>query len=368
MNPKGLYIHIPFCIKKCNYCDFLSFAGKESQFSTYVEKMAEEIRSLHQKESVDTIFFGGGTPSILSMEQFDVIMSSIHESFSIDKDAEISMECNPGTLSLDKLRFYKSVGINRISMGVQSFQNDELKALGRIHTKEEAIESYKWMRKAGFQNINFDLMSGIPLQTMESYQQTLACAMELDPEHISAYSLIIEENTPFFDMYQDASPVSEDLDREMYDYTKHFLQKYGYHRYEISNYAKKDYECKHNLKYWSGEDYLGIGLGACSKLGAKRLRNEVDLMKYIEIGPCPLVEEELTLEDEMSEFFILGLRKTKGVSLREFQERYGKEKLKKYQDVIWKFIKIGALEQRNEYIFFTDYGLDCSNIVLSEFL
>lgn len=376
MRPMGLYIHIPFCVRKCHYCDFLSFPADKEQRERYVNALCREIRRTRklftENCEIDTIFIGGGTPSLLSGDQIKNILQHVRAEVLVNPKAEISMECNPGTVTQDDLKEYRKAGVNRLSLGVQSLQPEELKMLGRIHTREDALEVYHMARKAGFENINLDLMSGIPGQTVESYEQTLLEVCRLEPEHISAYSLIIEEGTPFYEQYAQNPPVSEDTDRYMYERTKQLLFQYGYNRYEISNYAKSGKESRHNLKYWSGEEYLGVGLGASSKIRNIRYKNEVDMNRYLTLCQQDLtvkeVEEELSLEDEIAEFFILGLRRMKGVSRQEFSRLFSCEIEKYYEDSLRKLKQLGLLQEEDGWIFLSEKGIDVSNYVFGHFI
>ncbi len=376
MQQTGLYIHIPFCVRKCQYCDFLSFASDEIMRQQYVEALVLEIQRAKERypknRYIDSVFLGGGTPSLLTVPQLSNIMSTIRDSFVVVPQAEVSMECNPGTVLKEELRQYYDLGINRLSFGVQSFQDNELRLLGRIHSAKDAISCMEWARQIGFQNINMDLMSGIPGQTLASYEKTLEQMCRLDPEHISAYSLIVEEGTPFYDMYGKEPPVSEEVDRVMYETTGSILNQYGYDRYEISNYAKPGFLCEHNLKYWSGVDYIGFGLGASGKIGWTRYKNETDIHVYISQirnrQPVTYVEEELSKEDAMAEFFILGLRKTKGVSLLEFQNIFSRDAMEIYGDVILRMKQIGMMCQKGNQLWLSSQGVDVSNQILCEFL
>lgn len=399
-NTTGIYVHIPFCIRKCHYCDFLSFPASEAGRERYVDGLVREIRTYGRqgggtdarisrfpdggegardfcpkdggKPQASTVFIGGGTPSILPVSALERIFAALSERYGIPEDAEITIECNPGTADLEKLRAYRRMGINRISFGVQSASDTELETLGRIHTFADASDAFMMARRAGFANINVDLMSAVPGQTLESYRATLEAVLALNPEHISAYSLIVEEGTPFYETYGDAPPVDEDTDRAMYALTKEMLRERGYGRYEVSNYAKEGYACRHNLTYWTGGDYTGFGLGAASKVGNIRYRNETDLAEYVERTTAGenicYVEEVLETEDEMSEFFILGLRKTDGVSRKEFAERFSAEVPDVYEDLIRKFSREGLLVCSGDRIAFTDRGLDISNYVLCNFM
>lgn len=289
--PLMLYVHIPFCVKKCAYCDFLSGPANVEEIDAYVTALCREIdwyREVAVQYEVDSIFFGGGTPSILNENRITQVMTRIRDVFYIKDEAEITIECNPGTVSKSKLECYKRLGINRISFGLQSTDNQELEHLGRIHTYETFLENYALARELGFHNINIDLMSALPGQTIESYCETLNKIIALDPEHISAYSLILEEGTPFYEMYgedgkyQEMIP-GEEADRQMYHETKRMLQEASYERYEISNYAKQGYACRHNVGYWRRREYLGIGLGSSSFINKERFHNTDDMEKYINV-------------------------------------------------------------------------------------
>jgi oxygen-independent coproporphyrinogen-3 oxidase len=330
-----LYLHIPFCVKKCAYCDFLSFpAGREEQ-SAYVEALLDEINKSLERGRATTIFFGGGTPSLLPGEEISRIMDAIRKKYEISADAEITLEANPGTITLEKLRAWKGAGINRLSMGLQSTENEELRNLGRIHTCEVFLQGYEMARTAGFENINIDLMSSLPGQSPESWRRTLKRVVDLEPEHISAYSLIIEEGTPFYDLYEEdvlrrergetsiLLPTEEE-ERQMYYDTKEILETYGYHRYEISNYAKTGYECRHNCGYWKRVNYRGYGLGASSLLDNVRFKNTSDLQKYLNREFLREEEEILTDREQMAEFMFLGLRLMEGISRHEFEETFGR--------------------------------------------
>ncbi len=313
-----------------------------------------------------------GTPSILSVGQMQRICEALDHRFSIQEGCEFTIECNPGTADRDTFAACLNMGINRLSFGVQSSEEAELQLLGRIHSYTEAERSFQEAREAGFQNINIDLMSGIPGQTIESYRRTLDRILHLEPEHISAYSLIIEEGTPFYDSYREKPPVDEETDRQMYMATGVRLSEYGYERYEISNYAKAGFACKHNLKYWSGGEYIGFGLGASSRVGNIRYRNEEDPAAYtkriLQKRRTADVEEILDREAQMSEFFFLGLRKTRGVNLTEFERIFGVSAFDIYGREIRKLVEYGLLKRQGSRLYLTDYGLDVSNLVFCEFV
>ena len=374
-----IYVHIPFCVKKCTYCDFLSAPADDDTKDKYVMALCEEIKNGKLKEEpVSSIFIGGGTPSILKGEQIEKIMNTIYEKYSVNSDAEISIECNPGTVTYEKLLDYKRCGINRISFGLQSAHNSDLKELGRIHTYEEFAENYRLAREVGFENINVDLMSGLINQSFEKFVDTLNRVANLNPEHISVYSLIIEEGTPLYDYVRkmdeegiDIRP-SEDVDREIYRATKQILSNFGYERYEISNYAKPGYECKHNVGYWTGVSYVGFGIGAASYINngdnAVRYKNIESLKKNLDIVDGKIEFERLTMEDMMTEFMILGLRMNKGISKAEFTERFGITLEQKYGDVIQKYSSDGFLVEKEDRVFLSEKGIDVSNYILCDFM
>lgn len=379
MKPKkdlGVYIHIPFCLRKCKYCDFLSFVSDKETMKKYVESLCEEIRGFFQNEKdylVRTIYFGGGTPSILEPEWTEKILNTLKSAASIAPDAEISTEANPGTLTFEKLAAYKNCGINRLSIGLQSTQEKELSYLGRIHSYEQFLEGYKLAREAGFENINIDLMSAVPYQTLESWNETLDRILSLKPEHISAYSLIVEEGTPFYEDEELESLIpDEDTERRMYEMTEERLLEHGYQRYEISNYALSGKECAHNILYWKRGDYIGFGLGASSCIRETRFKNTDDMEKYLAHPWRELLEREevetLSIEEQMAEEMILGLRMTKGVSKNNFYKRYGCSMEEVYGDIIEKYKQDGLLTEEEGSLRFTKRGFDLSNIVLCEFV
>ncbi len=383
-----LYIHIPFCARKCAYCDFLSFAAPERRYRDYMEKLMEEIHGqsvCFQDSVVTSIFLGGGTPSILPARLVEELFVALQSCFSIAKDGEISIEANPGTLTMEKLEAYRRSGVNRISLGLQSANDRELSYLGRIHTYEEFLKSYQRARQAGFTNINVDLMSALPGQDLYSWKCTLRKVLMLRPEHISAYSLMIEEGTPFYERYGQGAvsgmgadgqlpPLpDEETDREMYHLTKEMMAAQGYGRYEVSNYARPGYECRHNIGYWTGVDYLGLGLGASSYTCGYRYHNVTDLEEYLSLdlskaGAAAREIQHLSLEDRMEEFMFLGLRMMRGVSGSEFFERFGQNMWTIYGDVIRRLEGQGLMEVSMPRVRLTDLGVDVSNYVLSEFL
>ena len=377
-----LYLHIPFCVRKCNYCDFFSANGTPKEQADYVSAMIQEIQSYQElsgEYEVQTIFLGGGTPSLLTPEQIEQIFNAIYHIFSVNENAEITMEMNPGTVDIEKLHAMKAAGVNRLSIGLQSAQNEELKMLGRIHTYEEFLETWKLTEQAGFENRNIDLMSALPGQTIESYEDTLSKVLALEPEHISAYSLILEEGTVFYDWYEKGKLdrgawklPSEEEEYAMGELTIQRLAEAGMHRYEISNYAKSGKECRHNLGYWDRVEYLGIGAGSSSLIKGERFDHIRDRKAYIEKirnGESILIDREiLSVESQMEEFMYLGLRKIEGVSRTDFQNYFGKNVDDVYGEILDKLEEEQLLEFSGNRIRLTHRGMDVSNCVLAEFL
>lgn len=423
----SIYVHVPFCVRKCLYCDFLSFCADTRLVEEYFEALGKEIEFSANEYcgyEVKSVFFGGGTPSYVDSKYICTALNKIKEKFSVSPNAEISIEVNPGTVTEDKLRSYFEAGINRLSIGAQSMDDDELKRLGRIHDHKTFLLTYEMARKAGFTNINIDLMSGIPKQKLDDFMKNLEEVVELKPEHISAYSLIVEEGTPFYEMELELP--SEEEDRQMYHETKRFLESRGYHRYEISNYALdgtleygrlstdetgitastdhadeyEKYESYHNKVYWKRGNYLGLGLGASSMVDNVRWKNEGEIKKYIDIltdeniadvamdnrdgadlfkqgsnnsereflKEVRLEAQKLSTSECMEEFMFLGLRLVKGVSVSEFERQFGQDIRDAYGDVIDKYADLGLLEVSGDYLRLTEKGLDVSNTVMADFL
>lgn len=388
-----LYIHIPFCVKKCDYCDFLSFPADNRTQRRYVDAVQKEIiyyGALYPDRKITTIFIGGGTPSWLDEEEIVRILHTVREAFAVEHDAEITIECNPGTATAHKLVRYREAGINRISIGLQSAHNEELALLGRIHTWEQFLKTYDLARKAGFSNINVDLMSALPGQTLETFSDTLKKVLALKPEHLSAYSLMIEEGTPFYERYREdekhreAGEPTELLPDEEQEYavtklTQRVLMEAGYHWYEVSNFAKPGYECRHNIGYWKRADYLGIGIGAASLIDNVRYANVRDLEEYCK--ECESLWEELnirktlcsstepvTREEQMEEFMFLGLRMTEGISRAEFEQHFGTTIEAVYGDVLRQLQKEGLLVKQEGRICLTERGMDVNNYVVEQFM
>lgn len=391
----SLYVHIPFCAVKCKYCDFLSFDGESyGTMLRYVDCLCQEIK-LYEPVAGDcvvrSVFIGGGTPSLLDESLITNIMAFIRRTFTLEKDAEVTIEANPGTLRHQKLNGYKAAGINRISIGLQSADDAMLKRLGRLHNYDQFVASYKAARRAGFKNINVDVMSGLPGQTIHSYVDTLSRVIDFQPEHISAYSLSVEEGTPFA---QDESVLeslpTEIIDRKMYEITKKLLAANGYDRYEFSNYAKSGYECRHNMVYWTGGEYIGFGIGASSYFQGKRFSNIRDIFTYINMmeetaekfvttdsmemlynDTVRQLRENVTtiyIDSRMEEFMFLGLRMTCGISRSDFEERFKKDIYEVYGSVLNKYIDQGFMATAGDRIYLTDAGIDVSNVILADFL
>ncbi len=367
-----LYVHMPFCVQKCLYCDFLSWHDSRENQARYVQALCREIRACQGRypARVSSLFFGGGTPSVLEPGHMTEIMEALAEVFSFEPDSEMSIEANPGTVNLEKLKTYEKIGLNRISFGLQSAHNEELKALGRIHTWEEFLESYDLARQAGFDNINVDLMSGIPDQTPASWQKTLSRVLELAPEHVSAYSLIVEEGTPF--AHRKLNLPEEEEERRMYEMTAEMLGSQGYRQYEISNYALPKRECAHNMGYWMRDDYLGLGLGAASLFDSQRWNNTDSMEEYLEKSERPeeiqVCREKLSVREQMEETMFLGLRMTEGIERERFQEEFGISVEEVYGDALRRLEGLGLLQADGGRIYLTRKGISLSNQVFVEFL
>ncbi len=371
-SPMEIYIHIPFCIRKCDYCDFLSGPSGPKEQADYVQALLREIQAVEEGEgrSVSSIFIGGGTPSVLDERLLGDILKEIRNRFKIEEDAEITIEVNPGTANIGKLQAYREMGINRLSIGLQSPEDRELKILGRIHNYGQFLETYQEARIVGFDNINIDLMSAIPDQTYEGWVKNLRTVAELEPEHISAYSLIVEEGTPF--AARKLNLPDEDTEYNMYEATAQILKEYGFEQYEISNYARKGRECRHNVGYWTRQDYLGFGLGASSLYGKERFANTADMKKYLEnsrnLEKIREKEPSLTREDEMAEFMFLGLRMIRGIVKSDFQENFGCTIESVYEEVLEKYESMGLLLEQDGRIFLSRDGIHVSNSIMAEFL
>ncbi len=371
----GLYIHIPFCMQKCNYCDFISFANQDRFMERYKEAVIKEIRNKNiSNYNLKTIYIGGGTPSILDSHYISDIIDEIKE-YIVDR-AEITIEINPGTVNEQKLKQYKSIGINRISIGLQSTNDTILKEIGRIHTFQDFLKVYDLSRKIGFDNINVDLMIGLPNQTLEILEQSVKEVIKLAPEHISIYSLILEENTKMWDMVNQGKIelISEELERQMYWKVKKMLEEHGYIHYEISNFAKKGYESKHNLDCWGQREYIGIGVAAHSYLDKTRFSNTINLEEYINninngnFDKNIIINERQTEEDVKKEYMILGTRKIDGISISNYKSKFGENPIVTYKQELKKLVQEELLEIDGDYIKLTNRGLDLANLVWQEFI
>ena len=378
-NKIGLYVHVPFCMRKCRYCDFLSFECRDERaLSQYADALCREISARYEEwpyKVVNSIYIGGGTPSILAAEDMKRIMDCIHSNFTVDEDSEITIEANPATLDDRKLETYLESGINRISIGVQSFDNSILNLLGRVHDKNDALHAVRIAKKAGFRNVNVDMMFGIPGQTFKMWRDSLRQCIFLRPEHISLYSLQIEEGTPFHKMMENGTlePAADSVDRTMYHDAVDMMVQAGYDHYEISNAALPGFESRHNLKYWSYREYLGLGPGASSFIGGHRFKNissVLEYLKYIKQGLPPVKPENVenyTMRDEMGIYVFTGLRKTEGFDIRDFEETFHTEFFDVYDPTILTRMK-GLVEMEGCILHLTEKGLDVSNKVMAEFV
>jgi len=373
----SLYIHIPFCIQKCLYCDFVSFAGKQYLYSDYTEALLSEIikkSDICHNDVIQTIFFGGGTPTILPITLLEKILNTIFQYYTVSPHAEITIEANPGTLSFSILHSLRSMGFQRISIGLQSWQNELLHSIGRIHNRTTFLQNFYHARKAGFENINVDIMFCLPNQTYSQWQETLYSIVHLQPEHISAYSLILEQSTPLFTLFEQNKITLPDeiLDRAMYHTAQNILSQYGYEQYEISNFSKKGYQSRHNKVYWQTRQYLGFGLGAHSFWQNTRFHNTYDIKKYIQSkGIIHLLTEDvehLTISQQQSEFMFMGLRMTEGISAIDFQKRFSVSLDSVYGKQIHFLMEQNLIQQKQHRYFLTHRGIDLSNTVFCEFL
>lgn len=381
LNELGIYIHIPFCKQKCYYCDFVSYSNKCSEVKEYIESLKKEIEEFDfSNYKVTSIYIGGGTPSYIDSIYIVEILSELKEKLKCNliefKDIEITIEVNPGTVDTKKLNDYKKLGINRLSIGLQSTKNDILKKIGRIHTYQEFLEIYKLARETGFKNINIDLMIGIPGQKIGNLKNTLQDIIKLEPEHISVYSLIIEENTPIEKMLENGEIKlpDEDLERNMYWYVKNTLELNGYNHYEISNFAKLGKESRHNLNCWNQEEYIGFGVAAHSYLNGIRFSNTINVEEYIQHiennrkEENIQIEENQSLEDKKNEFMMLGFRKIQGVDIARFKEKFIDNPIFLYREKLNKLVEEGLIEVDLNHIKLTNKGIDLANLVFEKFV
>ena len=381
LNELGIYIHIPFCKQKCYYCDFVSYSNKCSEVKEYIESLKKEIEEFDfSNYKVTSIYIGGGTPSYIDSIYIVEILSELKEKLKCNliefKDIEITIEVNPGTVDTKKLNDYKKLGINRLSIGLQSTKNDILKKIGRIHKYQEFLKIYKLARETGFKNINIDLMIGIPGQKIGDLKNTLQDIIKLEPEHISVYSLIIEENTPIEKMLENGEIKlpDEDLERNMYWYVKNTLELNGYNHYEISNFAKLGKESRHNLNCWNQEEYIGFGVAAHSYLNGIRFSNTINVEEYIQHiennrkEENIQIEESQSLEDKKNEFMMLGFRKIQGVDIARFKEKFIDNPIFLYRENLNKLVEEGLIEVDLNHIKLTNKGIDLANLVFEEFV
>ncbi len=370
--PIGLYVHIPICNSKCNYCDFISFANINSDVrAQYILRLCEEIRGYKRtpKIKVNTIFFGGGTPSLLTPHEMRIIVDEIENAFDILAECEFTVEANPKTVTQEKLSAFKSCGANRISFGLQSIHDNELKKLGRIHNFDDFLASYDMARSAGFDNISVDIMFGIPHQTHESLSATLDRIIALSPEHISAYGLILEEGTPFFKMRDTLPLPDEECEADMYELISDRLRTAGYTHYEISNFARAGSECRHNLKYWHDEEYIGVGIAAHSYFEGRRYGNTESMSVYLNEGfENVKISNNLTDEERRFEYAMMNLRLSTGLSLSEYISRFGVSFTEGKTEKIKEYEKYGLLKFESDRITLTERGFYLSNTVLSDLL
>lgn len=374
-----LYFHIPFCVRKCYYCDFLSAPADPNTRAAYMEALKREVvesAAEYAGRTVVSMFIGGGTPSTVEAGQLAALLQTVREYYCVSEDAEITIEVNPGTVDGEKLKRYRAAGVNRLSIGLQSADDGELAAVGRIHTWRQFLDTYEAAAAAGFTNINVDIMSALPGQTLESYGNTLQKVLELKPcpTHISAYSLILEEGTVLWEQVRQGRQAlpDEDTDRELYSVTKSVLEQAGYVRYEISNYARPGCECRHNCGYWRRQEYAGFGIGAASMINNVRFRNGENLQAYLENpSGCRGDRQILSIGEQMEEFMFLGLRMTEGVSPEEFIRCFGRSLECVYGEVIKKNREDGLLEWKAgtpRRLALTERGLDLANYVMAQFL
>ena len=375
MKEIGIYIHIPFCIKKCEYCDFVSYCNKKEYVPQYINALKKEIKNNINKEyKITTIYIGGGTPSSIEENYIADIIETIklnmnEENLKDFENIEVTIEVNPGTVNKEKLQVYKKIGINRLSIGLQETHNELLKSIGRIHTYEEFIKTYKLARKIGFNNINVDLMIALPNQTIQDIKENLEKITKLNPEHISVYSLILEEGTPFYNKYNEnkIKLPDEDTERNMYWYVKNTLENNGYMHYEISNFSKKGFESKHNMNCWNQEEYLGFGLAAHSYNNRIRYSNTNSIEEYIK-GSNKIIHEEQTLEDMQKEYMLLGLRKIEGINIQKFKNKFAQNPIFIFKEQLNKLVDEELIIVDGNEIKLTNKGLDLANIVWEEFV
>lgn len=370
MKELGIYVHIPFCKQKCSYCDFISYSNKSNLVKEYIEVLKREIENSSINEyEITTIYFGGGTPSYVEDKYIVDVLETIKQYYNISKNAEITIEVNPGTVTEEKLKNYIKAGINRLSIGLQSCNNNLLKMIGRIHSYEEFLNTYELARKVGFKNINVDLMIGLPNQNLEDVKDSLKKIIELSPEHISVYSLIIEEGTPIERKIKnrELELPEEDLERKEYWEVKKTLEKFGYKHYEISNFAKEGYESKHNVNCWEQKEYIGFGVAAHSYLNKIRYSNVDNIEEYLQKNES-IIHEVQDLENQKNEYMLLGLRKIDGIKISKFKNKFGTNPIMEYREELNKLVQEELIEIDLDEIRLTSKGIDLANIVWEEFI
>ena len=371
----SVYIHLPFCATKCYYCAFNTYTFHKEQAKTYLQALRTEI-ALYASETapLQTIFIGGGTPSILSANALTQLFTDVHQHFHITPDAEITVECNPGTVDIEKLRVMRDNGVNRLSFGLQAMQDETLKQLGRSHTVAEFRQNYHLARESGFENINIDLIFALPDQTMETWHHTLNAVISLEPSHISAYNLVMEEPTPFYEWWQagELHLPSEDTEADMFHYTIETLTAHGYTHYDICNFARPDYYARHNLVYWNNQPCIGLGAGACGYINGVRYTNIRGIEPYIKAllqGNKPIADtERLTGHAEKAETLMLALRKREGISLDAYQNRFGENIEVAFGGILKKWMDLGLLERTATHLRLTPRGLFVANEVFVELM
>ena len=371
----ALYVHIPFCRRKCNYCSFISYENKESSIPDYILALQKELLYYTGSNTISSIYFGGGTPSLLSVKQLNDILQTIHTVFRVDDKSEISLEANPGTIDTNYLSAIRKAGFNRLSLGIQSLQDKELAILGRIHTTDEARAAIGFARNAGFDNLNLDLIYGLPGQTLAEWHDTLLATITLGAEHLSLYGLSLEQNTPLWQAIEEKSIPAPDPDlcADQYEMAEDILSSYDYQQYEISNWAKAGRECRHNLVYWQYRSYLGIGVGAHSFTGNRRFSNTPELDTYIpiftnDLAPVYDVNEKINPQLQIAERIILGLRLNRGIIIAELNHQSGINIMEYYNKQIKELTTAGLLEYKNGILRLTRRGRPLSNEVFWRFL
>lgn len=381
MKELGIYIHIPFCKRKCYYCDFISYANKEEKIQEYIESLQKEIeieskKNKYEEYEITTIYLGGGTPSFIDSSYIEKVIKTIKQNYKLSENIEITIEVNPGTINEEKIEKYKEIGVNRISIGLQTTRDNLLKQIGRIHTYEEFLKCYQVVQKTGINNINVDLMLGLPNQTIEILKESLKEVINLKPNHISLYSLILEENTVLEKKVSknELKLPSEDIEREMYWETKKILEQNGYIHYEISNFAKRGYESKHNLNCWNQKEYLGFGVAAHSYMNNKRYCNTDNIDEYIKNIRNENLENNRTIceiqnkTEEQKEYMLLGLRKIDGIDIQEFKNKFIDNPIYIFHKELEKLVNEDLIEIDLNKIKLTSKGLDFANIVWEEFI